>query len=103
MSASNRIVNGIGHPVRRKEDFRLLEGKGQYADDYHRPGEVYAYFLRSPNAHARLGTVDVAAAKQTPGVLGVFTYDDVKAANLGVIKCMAPIKNSVTVNPLPAR
>ncbi len=85
---------GIGQSVRRKEDFRLLEGKGQYADDYHRPGEAFAYLVRSPHAHARLGTVDVAAAKKAPGVLAVFTYADVKAANLGTIKCMAPIKNA---------
>jgi aerobic carbon-monoxide dehydrogenase large subunit len=85
---------GIGQSVRRKEDFRLLEGKGEYADDFHRPGEVFAYFLRSPHAHAKLGKVDVAAAKKASGVLGVYTHDDVKAANLGTIKCMAPIKNA---------
>ncbi|HEY7991764.1 MAG TPA: xanthine dehydrogenase family protein molybdopterin-binding subunit [Stellaceae bacterium] len=85
---------GIGQSVRRKEDFRLLEGKGQYADDYHRPGEVHAYFVRSPHAHAKLGKIDMAAAKKAPGVLAVYTYADVKAANLGLIKCMAPIKNA---------
>ncbi|HXE17718.1 MAG TPA: molybdopterin cofactor-binding domain-containing protein, partial [Stellaceae bacterium] len=85
---------GIGQSVRRKEDFRLLEGKGQYADDYHRPGEVHAYFVRSPHAHAKLGKIDTAAAKKAPGVLAVYTYADVKAANLGLIKCMAPIKNA---------
>jgi aerobic carbon-monoxide dehydrogenase large subunit len=85
---------GIGQSVRRKEDFRLLEGKGQYADDYHRPGEAVAVFVRSPHAHATLGKVDAKAAKAAPGVLGVFTHADVKAANLGLIKCMAPLKNS---------
>ncbi len=85
---------GIGQAVRRKEDFRLLEGKGQYADDYRLPGQTYAHFLRSPYAHARVGKVDVAAAKGAPGVLRVFTYADVQAANLGTIKCMAPIKNA---------
>jgi aerobic carbon-monoxide dehydrogenase large subunit len=85
---------GIGQSVRRKEDFRLLEGKGQYADDYHRPGELVAYFLRSPHAHARLGKVNAGAARKAPGVVGVFTHADVEAAKLGVIKCMAPIKNS---------
>jgi aerobic carbon-monoxide dehydrogenase large subunit len=89
---------GIGQAVRRKEDFRLLEGKGQYADDYHLAGEVQAVFVRSPHAHAKLGKVNVKAAASAPGVLGVYTYADVKAANLGVIKCMAPLKNSDGTN-----
>jgi aerobic carbon-monoxide dehydrogenase large subunit len=85
---------GIGQSVRRKEDFRLLEGKGQYADDFHRPGEAHAVFVRSPHAHAKLGKVGIKAAAAAPGVLAVYSYADVKAANLGLIKCMAPIKNS---------
>jgi len=85
---------GIGQSVRRKEDFRLLEGKGQYADDYHRDSEAYAYFLRSPHAHAKLGTIDTKAARRAPGIIGVFTFADISEAKLGVIKCMAPIKNS---------
>ena len=43
---------GIGAPVRRKEDFRFITGKGQYTDDINRPGQAHAYFLRSPHAHA---------------------------------------------------
>jgi carbon-monoxide dehydrogenase large subunit len=85
---------GIGQSVRRKEDFRLLEGKGQYADDYHRPGEAHAYFLRSPHAHANLGKIRLDGARTAPGVLGVYTFADVQAAKLGTIKCMAPIKNA---------
>ncbi|MGH6988810.1 MAG: xanthine dehydrogenase family protein molybdopterin-binding subunit [Stellaceae bacterium] len=85
---------GIGQAVRRKEDFRLLEGKGSYADDYHLPGEAHAVFVRSPHGHATLGKISVKAAAAAPGVLAVYTYADVKAANLGLIKCMAPLKNS---------
>jgi aerobic carbon-monoxide dehydrogenase large subunit len=90
---------GIGQSVRRKEDIRLITGKGQYADDYHRPREAHAVFVRSPHAHARLGKVDVRAAKAAPGVLAVYTYADVKEAKLGLIKFMAPIKNSDGTDP----
>ncbi len=42
----------IGAPVRRKEDFRFLTGKGHYVDDLNRPGQIHAYILRSPHPHA---------------------------------------------------
>ena len=45
-------ATGIGAPVRRKEDQRFVTGKGRYIDDFNRPGQAYAHFLRSPHAHA---------------------------------------------------
>ena len=45
---------GIGASVRRKEDFRFLTGAGNYTDDINRPGQLYAYILRSPHAHAEI-------------------------------------------------
>ncbi len=45
-------ATGIGAPVRRKEDQRFVTGQGRYVDDFNRPGQAYAYFLRSPHAHA---------------------------------------------------
>src|SRR5258706_84600 len=74
------IKFGIGQPVRRKEDDRLLTGKGRFVDDVNLPGQAYAAFLRSPHAHARLARVDAAAAKSAPGVLAGYTGDEVEAA-----------------------
>ena len=63
-------ATGIGASVRRKEDQRFITGKGHYTDDISRPGQAYAYFLRSPHAHARIKSIDTSAAKAKPGVVG---------------------------------
>ena len=47
-------ATGIGAAVRRKEDHRFITGKGHYTDDINRPGQAYAYFVRSPHAHATI-------------------------------------------------
>ncbi len=89
---------GIGQAVRRKEDVRFLTGAGQYSDDQNLPGQVYAYVLRSPHAHARILGIDTAAARKAPGVVGVFTGADV--ANLGRTRCAAPVMNRDGSNPV---
>ncbi len=63
----------IGRRVRRKEDLRLLTGRGLYVDDIHLPGMVYAAFLRAAYAHARIKSIDTSKAERIPGVIGVFT------------------------------
>ena len=63
-------------PVRRREDVRLLTGKGNYAADAHPPGLLQAVLLRSPYAHARIAGIDTAAAAAMPGVVAVFTAAD---------------------------
>jgi aerobic carbon-monoxide dehydrogenase large subunit len=73
---------GIGKPVRRKEDVRLLTGKGRYSDDQALPHQAYASILRSPHAHARIVSIDTAEALRVPGVIAVFTGADVKADSL---------------------
>lgn len=78
---------GIGASVKRKEDQRFITGNGQYTDDVSRPGHVHAYFLRSPHAHAVIRRLDIAAAKGAPGVLGVFTGDDLAADKIGGLIC----------------
>ena len=78
-------VTGIGAPVRRKEDFRFITGKGRYVDDINRPGQAHAWFLRSPHAHANIRSIDTAAAKAAPGVIDVFTGDDI--AGVGGLIC----------------
>ena len=83
---------GIGQPVRRVEDVRLVRGEGHYTDDYRPEGTVHAYVLRSPHAHARFRIGDLAAARAMPGVLMVLTHADV--AHLGDVPCLAPVENS---------
>ena len=69
-------LQGIGKPVRRREDARLLTGAGRFADDANLPGQAYACLLRSPYAHARIASIDVSAAEGAPGVLAVLTGRD---------------------------
>src|SRR5207248_11144266 len=66
----------LGQPVPRFEDPRLLRGGGRYVDDMVLPRMVFGHVLRSPHAHARIGAIDVRAAKQMPGVLAVLTGAD---------------------------
>ena len=62
MNSSGDITNGIGQPVRRKEDFRLLTGRGSFADDVRLPVLAHAVIVRSPHTHAHIGSIDKAAA-----------------------------------------
>ena len=78
---------GIGQPVRRIEDQRLLRGHGRYNDDLNLPRQAYAAILRSPHAHAEIQNIDTADARSSPGVLGVLTHEDLIAAGLGPLPC----------------
>jgi aerobic carbon-monoxide dehydrogenase large subunit len=72
----------IGQPVRRKEDQRLVTGRGSFTDDISLPGEAYAVMVRSPHAHAHIRHVDTATAMAVPGVLAVLTGRDLLADGL---------------------
>ena len=72
----------IGHPIRRKEDARLLTGKGRFTDDFNFEGQTYAAMVRSPHPHARIVRVDTSAAEAMPGVVGVFTGAQCQAEGL---------------------
>jgi len=85
MATSTRVENGIGQPVRRKEDFRLLTGRGSFGDDVVLARQTQAAFVRSPYAHARIVAVDKTAALASSGVLAVLTGADYAAAGLGPI------------------
>ena len=76
-------TNGIGAAVRRREDRRFITGKGHFTDDISRAGQTCAHFLRSPHAHARIRSIDVAAAAAMPGVLAVLTGADLEADKIG--------------------
>ena len=67
----------VGQSIPRKEDRRLVEGQGVFFDDVKRHGMGYLHFVRSPYAHARIGSVDVSAALALPGVYGTLTGDEV--------------------------
>src|SRR5215469_6255095 len=83
----SRAVATIGTPVRRREDFRFLTGGGTYTDDINRPGQLYAYIMRSPHAHARIGSIDTAPAQRAPGVVAVYTGKDMAADGVGGLPC----------------
>ena len=72
----------IGTPVRRKEDLRLITGRGAFADDLDIPGAAHAAFVRSPHAHAIIRSVDANAARHAPGVLAVLTSAEATADGL---------------------
>ena len=66
----------FGQPIKRNEDPRLLTGRAQFTDDVQLPNMLHVAFLRSDYAHARLRDVDVSRAKERPGVVAVYTADD---------------------------
>ncbi len=80
-------VTGIGASVRRKEDHRFITGKGQYVDDINRERQTYAVFVRSPHAHANIKKIDISAASAAPGVLGIYTGEDLAADKIGNLIC----------------
>jgi carbon-monoxide dehydrogenase large subunit len=76
---------GASGTQKRLEDARLLTGKGLYSDDRNLPGQAWMVVLRSPHAHARIARIDAAAARKAPGVVAVYTAQDLKADGLGHI------------------
>ena len=73
---------GIGQPVRRREDHRLLTGRGCYSDDFNFPDQAYAVMVRSPHPHAVIRSIDIGAAGAASGVL---TGRDLRADGLRAI------------------
>ncbi|MBY6262512.1 xanthine dehydrogenase family protein molybdopterin-binding subunit [Azospirillum sp. 412522] len=79
--------NGIGAPVRRREDQRFLTGRGNYTDDFKRLNMTHAVHVRSPYAHARILGIDFADAAAMPGVVAVLTGADMEADKVGSLPC----------------
>ncbi len=77
----------FGSSIKRREDPRLITGKGVFTDDVKLPGQTYAAFVRSPHAHARIRRVDVAKAKQVPGVVAAFTGKDLADGGVNPLPC----------------
>jgi carbon-monoxide dehydrogenase large subunit len=84
---------GIGAPVRRREDQRFITGQGRYVDDMTLPGQLYAHIVRSPHAHARIAAIDTAAARSAPGVVAVYTGADMAATGVGGLPCGWLVRN----------
>jgi carbon-monoxide dehydrogenase large subunit len=82
---------GVGQPVRRSEDPKLVRGEGCYTDDLSRAGQAYAVMVRGRDAHGTIRSIDTATAKAMPGVLAVCTAADLSA--YGPLKCNLPLKN----------
>lgn len=80
---------GIGQSARRKEDDALLTGEGVFQDDVALDGEAHACFVRAPHAHAEIAAIDAAAARESAGVLAVYTSADADADGLGTLPCTA--------------
>lgn len=81
------VQSAIGKSVKRKEDQRFITGKGRYTDDFNRPHQLYACFVRSQIAHGRIKSIDISAAKDVPGVVEVLTGADYAADGLGSLPC----------------
>jgi carbon-monoxide dehydrogenase large subunit len=82
----------IGSKVLRKEDPRLLSGRGQFLDDIHLPNTAHMMLLRSPHAHAKIRSLDITRAESLHGVIEVLTGEDVRA-ELGTVPFMARLPN----------
>ncbi len=77
----------IGESLRRKEDYRFLTGGGQYTDDIVLANMAFAYFVRSPHAHAKIRSIDKTAALAAPGVIGILDGEDVAADKINGLPC----------------
>ena len=84
---------GIAQPVRRVEDPRLLKGAGRYTDDITLPRMAWSTVVRSPHAAARIVSIDLEAARATPGVLAVYGSAELQADGIGDQPCAIPLKN----------
>ena len=81
----------MGGGVPRKEDPALVTGKANWTDNIKLPGMLHMTLLRSPFAHARITSIDVSAAREQPGVVGVFTHDDLAQDWPGGVICAATV------------
>ena len=83
---------GIGQPIRRLEDVRLLTGKGRYQDDQTLHRQTWCVFVRSPHAHAQIRSIDTDAASRAAGVVAVLTGTDYANDGIAMPKAAMPRK-----------
>src|SRR5687767_2456178 len=80
----------VGQRVKRTEDPRLIKGLAHYVDDIRLPDTLHVAFVRSVYAHARINSIDTAAALQAPGVVAIYTGKDV-AGKIGPVPCASAL------------
>src|SRR6202008_3748803 len=86
----------IGAPIPRREDARLLTGRGTFVDDLEMPGVSHAAMVRSPHAHARIVRIDTEASRALPGVLAVVTAADMADIQKpGPVRIPSPVPGTV--------
>ena len=90
--AAAPVKFGVGQPIRRLEDVRLLTGKGRYQDDLTLHRQTWCVFVRSPHAHAKIRSIDTEAARRAPGVLAVYTGTDYVNDGIAMPKAAMPRK-----------
>jgi len=88
-------IHGLGSSMKRKEDARFIQGKGNYIDDHKLPGMLWLDIVRSPYAHAKIKSIDTSKAAKIPGVLGFITGKDLEKYNLHWMPTLAGDKQMV--------
>ena len=99
-ATGERPAAEIGQSRRRKEDAHLITGRTTWTDNLTLPGMLHLAILRSPMAHARITSIDTSAAKQRPGVIGVFSGQDFKDVQ-GDVPCAWPVTEDIVIPPAP--
>ena len=89
----------IGQAVPRREDARLITGRGTYVDNYAASGLLHLVIARSPIAHARIKSIDVSQARSAPGVVEVLTGEDLKDAWPNGLPCIWPVSDDIKMPP----
>lgn len=83
----------VGQPVPRTEDPVLVRGRATYSDDVNLEGQAYAAIVTSRHAHGVIKGIETALARAMPGVIAIYTGEDLEAAGCGLLKCALPLKN----------
>jgi carbon-monoxide dehydrogenase large subunit len=89
----------VGTSAPRREDRALLTGEGTFTDNLTLPGTVYMAIVRSPYAHARIRSVDLAAAKAAEGVVAAFSGTDLAEGWAGSLPCAWPVTEDIKMPP----
>jgi carbon-monoxide dehydrogenase large subunit len=90
-------MTAVGQAIPRKEDARLLRGQGRYVENLTATGTLHAVLVRSPYAHARIGTIDASEALKAPGVVAVFTGADLESGWQGGLPCFWPVSDDIVI------
>src|SRR3954463_15696622 len=97
MSVAEPSTTFVGQRLKRKEDPRLITGRAHYVDDLNPAGTMWCSFVRSTEAHARIVSIDKSEAERAPGVVAVFTGEDMADLGIGGALPMAWVPPGVEV------